>query len=79
MEMLLTGKGQLDPWYCNTSDPSAQQPLSVLQQHLSWEGNAGMSGPLLHWAKASGPPAICLLRLTCRSHLSLSSICRFFV
>ncbi len=67
VELLLTSKGQLDPLYCNSQDPSAQQPVSVLQQHLSWAGNASMSGPLLHWAKTIGPPAIRLLRLTCRS------------
>ncbi|KAL0052786.1 hypothetical protein WJX82_007726 [Trebouxia sp. C0006] len=66
VELLLTSKGQLDPLYCNSQDPSAQQPVSVLQQHLSWAGNASMSGPLLHWAKTIGPPAIRLLRLTCR-------------
>ncbi|KAL0020662.1 hypothetical protein WJX79_004334 [Trebouxia sp. C0005] len=66
VELLLTSKGQLDPLYCSSQDPSAQQPVSVLQQHLSWAGNASMSGPLLHWAKAIGPPAIRLLRLTCR-------------
>ncbi|DBB02952.1 TPA: hypothetical protein ACH3X1_013548 [Trebouxia sp. C0004] len=66
LELLLTSKGQLDPLYCNSQDPSAQQPVSVLQQHLSWAGNASMSGPLLHWAKTVGPPAIRLLRLTCR-------------
>ena len=66
VELLLTSNGQLDPLYCNSQDPSAQQPVSVLQQHLSWAGNASMSGPLLHWAKTIGPPAIRLLRLTCR-------------
>ena len=66
VELLLTSKGQLDPLYCNSQDPSAQQPVSVLQQHLRWAGNASMSGPLLHWAKTIGPPAIRLLRLTCR-------------
>ena len=67
VELLLTGKGQLDPYYSNDRDPSAQQLVSVLQQHLSCEANASLSGPLLQWAKASGPPAMHLLRLTCRS------------
>ncbi len=66
VELLLTSEGQLDPYYCSSQDPSAQQPISVLQQHLSCEANASLSGPLLHWAKASGPPAVQLLRLTCR-------------
>lgn len=65
-ELLLTASGDLDPHYSSTLDPSAQQPLSVLQQHLSYDGNASLTGPLLQWAKASGPPAVRLLRLTSR-------------
>lgn len=66
LELLLTAKGDLDPHYSSTVDPSAQQPLSILQKHLGWEANAGLAGPLLQWAKAWGPPAVRLLRLTCR-------------
>lgn len=74
LELLLTASGELDPHYSSTLDPSAQQPLSILQKHLSYGANAGLAGPLLQWAKASGPPAVRLLRLTCRwvhgSHVS---------
>ena len=66
LELSLTGSGELDPHYSTTLDPSAQQPLSILQKHLSYEANAGLTGALLQWAKASGPPAVRLLRLTCR-------------
>ena len=66
MELLLTAIGELDPHYSSNLDPSAQQPLSILQQHLSCVTNAGLTGPLLQWAKASGPPVLRLLRLTCR-------------
>ena len=66
LELLLTPSGELDPHYSSTLDPSAQQPLSILQKHLSYEANTGLAGPLLEWAKASNPPAVRLLRLTCR-------------
>ena len=66
LELLLTSSGELDPHYSSTLDPSAQQLLSILQQHLSNEANAGLAGALMQWAKASGPPAVRLLRLTCR-------------
>ena len=64
VEMLLDHKGQLEAQYCSSRDFSTQQPLSVLQQHLSCDANAGMSAPLLHWAKAGSSAAVCLLRLT---------------
>ena len=66
LELLLTASGELDPHYSSTLDPSAQQPLSILQKHLSYVANIGLAGPLLQWAKASGPSAVRLLRLTCR-------------
>ena len=64
VEMLLDDKGQLEAQYCSSRDFSTQQPLGVLQQHLCSDFNADMSGPLLHWAKARSPAAVCLLRLT---------------
>lgn len=66
LELLLTASGELDPHYSTTLDPSAQQPLSILQKHLGYDANAGLVGPLLQWAKAAGPSAVRLLRLTCR-------------
>ena len=66
LELLLTADGALDPHYTNTLDSSVQQPLSILQKHLSYEANAGLTGALLQWAKASGVSAVRLLRLTCR-------------
>lgn len=72
LELLLTAEGALDPHYSTSLDSSAQQPLSILQKHLGYEANAGLTGALLQWAKASGVPAVRLLRLTCRYPCTLT-------
>lgn len=64
LEMLLTQSGDLDPVYIKSL--SEVQHLSVIQQHLSTERNAGLAGALQAWAAQAGEPVMRLLRLTSR-------------
>ena len=64
LEMLLTPSGDLDPAYIKSL--SEVQHLSVIQQHLSTERNACLTGALATWAEQAGEPALRLLRLTSR-------------
>lgn len=64
LEMLLTQSGDLDPDYIKSL--SEVQHLSVIQQHLSTDRNACMTGALKAWASQAGEPVMRLLRLTSR-------------